>query len=180
VHERQKLSEARHFLDRLRAATNTPDEFRFELSALLTAARSVLQYALEEAMTRPGGQRWYEDQQKANPVMKFLKDERDDNIHSKPVRPSMSVDVQARQTIGFSDSVSFKLTNAEGRLVQESVGSADPGPQATPDSPAEVLFTHTFSNWPDPNGEVVYLCELYVLSLAAFVNEGIGHGFITG
>jgi len=44
------------FYSRMLAEIDNPDQFRFNLSALLTASRTVLQYALEEAKTKPKGQ----------------------------------------------------------------------------------------------------------------------------
>ena len=55
MHEGEKIKEAEHFLDRLNEADI--DTIQYEVSAFLTAARSALVYALEEAKSRPGGQR---------------------------------------------------------------------------------------------------------------------------
>src|SRR5271166_4284403 len=59
MHEYEKLEEARHFLERMRQAAE-PKAFQYELSAFLSAARSALQYALKEATTKTGGQKWYD------------------------------------------------------------------------------------------------------------------------
>jgi len=67
MNERRKLAEGERFLDHLR---NTKfdgsggfDRAALEdyLSAFVSAARSVLQYALKEASTHAGGQQWYQD-----------------------------------------------------------------------------------------------------------------------
>jgi hypothetical protein len=85
MHEERKLAEARYFLARMRQAELISDEqvYRFEISAFLSAARSVLQYACEEARAR-GAQPWYQQAVESNECIRVLKDERDSNIHSKP------------------------------------------------------------------------------------------------
>lgn len=48
MHELEKLKEAGYFARRMEASINDPKAFQYELSAFLSAARSVLQYAFEE------------------------------------------------------------------------------------------------------------------------------------
>jgi hypothetical protein len=50
MHEDLKIAEAQHFLQELiRSAPRDPAVTRYSVSAFLSAARSALQYALEEA-----------------------------------------------------------------------------------------------------------------------------------
>src|SRR5207249_2882101 len=60
MHEEGKLQEASHFLGQMRSSLEDPEVFRYNLSAFLSAGRSVAQYALKEAQTKPGGQVWYD------------------------------------------------------------------------------------------------------------------------
>ena len=53
MREQDKIAEADHFLARMNQSPEAPS-FRYELSAFLSASRSALQYALEEAKTKPG------------------------------------------------------------------------------------------------------------------------------
>src|SRR5437773_12276081 len=69
--EQDKLDEAQYFLGHLRGLRE-PRHFQYELSAFLTAARTALQYALDEARTKPGGQHWYDTQVSAKAVIKFV------------------------------------------------------------------------------------------------------------
>lgn len=70
MHERSKLGEARHFLERMYAERGNFPAFTRELGAFVAAARSVLQYALEEAKLKQGGQRWY-NAAVADPLVRF-------------------------------------------------------------------------------------------------------------
>ena len=83
MREAEKLVEAQHFLDRMKQAEAEGNEtvFRHELSAFLSAGRSVLQYALIAAQ-KQGRQSWYEASVKRDECIAFLKEERDTNIHS--------------------------------------------------------------------------------------------------
>jgi hypothetical protein len=66
---------------------------RHEVSAFLTAARTVLPYAHREAVGKParngkpaiagkpGGQQWYDDAITRDPVIAFLSDHRNTDIH---------------------------------------------------------------------------------------------------
>src|SRR5260370_2532335 len=73
MQELEKLAEARFFLHHLHRQRDVPVEYRYYLSAFLNAARSVLQYAIEEnrvTFVRRGkpekvwastaAQKWYE------------------------------------------------------------------------------------------------------------------------
>ena len=96
MHEDLKIAEAQHFLqERIRSAPRDQAVTRYSVSAFLTAARSALQYALEEAQCKPGGQAWYYSSVKVDPVVKFLKDSRDINIHERPVP------MRTHTTIGY-------------------------------------------------------------------------------
>ena len=67
MHEDLKIAEAQHFLQELiRSARRDPAVSRYSVSAFLSAARSALQYALEEAKCKPGGQSWYDSSVKGS------------------------------------------------------------------------------------------------------------------
>ena len=93
MYEYAKLEEARYFLDKIQHA-ETEQDFVFNFSALLNAARSVVQYALEEHNTTPGGRlaldatfnTWY--QAHLNEELRLLKAIRDENIHVRPTSPT--------------------------------------------------------------------------------------------
>ncbi|MDQ7839356.1 MAG: hypothetical protein RDU59_12785 [Thermodesulfobacteriota bacterium] len=109
MHEQEKLKEARYFARRMEASIDDPEAFQYELSAFLSAARSVLQYALDEAKQKPNGQRWYEAQVSGNAVLKFFKDKRDLNIHAEPVRPSRHIAVAITEHITISESIRIEI-----------------------------------------------------------------------
>jgi hypothetical protein len=94
MNEDDKIAEAEYFIHWLKEA---PSEYvRFEFSAFLNAARSVLQYAREEAKTKSGGQFWYDSEVKVDPLTGVLTNTRDINTHFRPI----PVTVSATATVG--------------------------------------------------------------------------------
>jgi hypothetical protein len=77
AHEKRKLAEARYFYSLMRQEVNDREKFTFNLSAFLSAARSVLLYALETPKNKNGGQQWYDNHIAASSVLSFFRDKRD-------------------------------------------------------------------------------------------------------
>lgn len=178
MHEREKLNEATYFLRRMEASINSPDAFQYELSAFLSAARSVLQYALEEAKQKPNGQRWYETQVSGNTVLKFFKDKRDLNIHTKPVSPSRHISVSDTAHVSISESVRIEITREDG--TKEIREFKEEPPKANPiESSTEVKIRYVLSDWAGPE-DAIQLSRQYLTALEAFVNAGTGLGLISG
>ena len=130
MHESEKLEEARHFLARMRRATG-PKAFQYELSAFLSAARSALQYALNEALSKTGGRNWYDAAASSAPLVKFFKRERDLSIHEKPVIPSNSVTIQvsALEITGRLGVV--QVVTSEAQSPRSVTPAGDPAPIVT-------------------------------------------------
>ena len=70
MNERYKIGEARFFLARMEESLHDRETFRYYLSAFLTAAQSVTQYAREESKSK-GAQQWYEKTIAGNVVLSY-------------------------------------------------------------------------------------------------------------
>jgi len=177
MHEQIKLDEARHFLAGITAAVDDPTSFRFELSAFLSSARSVLQYAREEATTKTGGQAWFDTHATNSPVLKFFKDKRDVNIHVQPVVPAATINVAATDVIQFSEGILLQVFDSEGNLISERGG----GSGSLPPAPSPLPSISRVYHFPDWTGQddVLQLCHDYVSALETVVNDGRSQGFIT-
>lgn len=156
MHERSKLIEARHFLDRMHAEHGNPAAFALELSAFMGAARSVLQYACREAKLKPGGQQWY-DQTMADPLLCFFRDLRNNSIHKVPVKPltKMKTEVAGFLNIGDDDD-EILIPYPHNTIVQQ----------------------YEFQD--RPGEEVTDLSQRYLKALEGLVEDGIARGWITG
>ena len=127
VNERNKLAEARHFLGRMQTENARVALFTRELSAFLGAARSVLQYALEEARLKPGGQQWYQ-QATTNPLISFFKQMRDTSVHVRPIVPVGKVKTEHAELLNIGDDEDeFMILYPHTRVVLEYEFSSRPG-----------------------------------------------------
>jgi len=70
MNERYKIGEARFFLARMDESVEDREAFRYYLSAFLSAARSVLQYAKEESIKKDR-QQWYDETVARNDILSF-------------------------------------------------------------------------------------------------------------
>jgi hypothetical protein len=178
MHERDKLEEARFFLARMDETIADPSAFRYHLSAFLSAARSVLQYAKEEASKKPKGEHWYNTAVAGNQILAFFKDKRDINIHQDPVRPSRHVSVESTVHVGVSVSMTYVLRQADGTVVEE--GGSEPQPKKPlPPSTTKTTYRASFKDW-SGNEDVLALSQQYIDALQTFIEDGTKKAFISG
>ena len=156
MHETSKLTEARHFLNRMLAEHGNPAAFTHESSAFMGAARSVLQYARKEAKLKTGGQDWY-DHAMANPLLCFFRDLRNDNVHEVPARPltKTTTEVAGLLNIGDDDDETLIPYQHDGSVQQ-----------------------YEFQD--RPGEEVTDLSQRYLKALENLVEDGVAKGWITG
>jgi hypothetical protein len=179
MHEREKIAEAEHFLTRMESTRNTPATFRRELSAFLTAARSVLQYANREACRRPGGQAWYDNAVAGHTLIAFFREERDTNVHAEPVVPNNDAAVQIQAGLGLSATLGMGHTNPHGEGVQQR--ELDQRTNSVPEAnrAVEVEYIYYFPK-ARHLGDVLSACRNYLAELRAVVADGIAKAIISG
>ena len=177
MHEQEKINEAKYFLTQMIAYTNARIAFNYNLSAFLSAARSVLQYALKEAKPQDGGQAWYEAQVANKSAVKFFKDKRNISIHANPISPSAKIGISITDTIHLSDSVTVTVHRKDGTIEKEhSIGSSPPPPP--PEDTESVTYEYFFQDW-SGSEDVIILCQSYIADLEAIVLDGVASGFLT-
>jgi len=155
MHARDKLTEARYFLERMCEQHDNPTSFRFELSAFLGAARSALQYSQKEAKEKLGGQQWYDQAIARDPLLAFFKDQRNANIHTAPVTPATVM----------TTHVSDHLQTDEDTIIPFRHHTSS--------------YRHRFADWP-ADATVIELSERYLIALQALVDDGVTQQMITG
>lgn len=182
MHEKEKLKEAKHFYAEMVGKQKDKDRerFKYNLGAFLASARSVLQYANEEAKQESGGQSWYDTRVSASAILKFLKDKRDIEIHREPVKPQVHYKAQITGNLVLSGSLSSivvrdKNGNIKGQYFPEKRQPKLKKPKAT----AIVEVHYKFADWPGSE-DVLTLCGMYLRELENVLREGIRKGFITG
>ena len=87
---RDKLNEAKHFLEEMKRVSSNPDRFRYELTAFLAASRSITQIMQKEFKRKTRFNGWYKQKQremKNSPILKYLHRQRTISYHEHPVLP---------------------------------------------------------------------------------------------
>jgi hypothetical protein len=175
---KEKLREATYFYSKMIEEQEDRDVFKFNLSAFLSSARSVMQYAKKEAETKKGGKKWYHDWMVSSLVLSFFKDKRDFNIHTAPISPRKHVNVTITEVLHFSESVHIVVRDKDGKVkeTRDIQENAQPGKEGEPSVRSESRYE--FQDW--SGGEnVIGLCEKYIKELERVVHDGVGKGFIT-
>ena len=178
MNEQHKLAEARYFLSRLEPSSSDPQKFSFELSAFLSAARSVLQYALEEAKTKPGGQAWYDNHAQQFPSIRYFKCKRDISIHVEPVVPNTHINVTALTvSVSIHASLNLQLIDHDGNVIEERSVSS-PAPVAATPSSSSASASYRFGDWAGPE-DVETLCHQYFAAVEAVIKDGHAKTFLS-
>lgn len=177
MNEQHKLAEAHYFLSRLNSSLPNPQAFSFELSAFLSAARSVLQYALDEAKTKPGGQAWYSGHVQQFPSISYFKDKRDISIHVEPVVPNRHINVGLTESVSIHESLSLILIGQEGNVIEEQTVSS-PAPAAATPSTSSVSVSYRFSDWAGTE-DVETLSQQYLAAIEAVIQDGHAKTFLS-
>ena len=169
---KEKLFEAKYFLDRMIESQDKRDIFKYNLSAFLAAFRSVTMIMQNEFGEVPGFVDWYsvqEDRMKVDDRMKLLITKRTMTIHQKPVQPRALVSVSiTEQPITITDGVSVVVTRADG-----TVERYDSAPSKQPPTPAK---TETVVQWhwffdEVSDIDVITLCQECMAKLEPIVLE---------
>jgi hypothetical protein len=177
MNELEKIREAEYFLGRMTAKREIREAFRFNLSAFLSASRSVLQYALEAARQQPGGQAWYDGHMATSKIVMFFRDKRDVNIHVEPVALRADIGVQAIERIGLTESVTIEIFE-DGRLVGRHESTPAPLEPAPADEPAAISTVYKFGDWVGVE-DVFQLSRQYLNELKAMVVDGQRRGYLS-
>lgn len=181
MNETEKIEEARYFYSQMLASEGDRFAFRNNVSAFLTAARSVLQFALEEAKTRLNGQAWYERQVTGKQIVSFFKDRRDFNIHREPLKVRKDVQVTIEEGFQLHMSVGAVVVRAGAEEPAEApAASITKEVKADIPQPPKVSVTETyrFFEWNGPE-DLRTLCRQYLSELEKIVIDGQKQGFLT-
>lgn len=172
--EEQKLAEANYFYSRMMSEVGDRIAFVFDLSAFLSSARSVLQYALKEAEKKKDGQQWYDNHIINSRILSFFKDKRNINIHTEPVKTDIPLTTIER-TLNISTSLSWTITDTQSGKVESEYHEP-----LKPQSESRTKITHRFT-FPDWNGseDILTLCQKYLDELKMVVSDGLNKKILT-
>jgi hypothetical protein len=171
-HTKEKLLEAKYFLERMTEKQAEPD-FIYNLSAFLGAARSVTLVMQTQHNGAAGFNKWYTQKQaemQGNKEMRLLNDKRVMTIHKKPVRPRAHDNIRIPETVTVGETASVVLTHADGTIERLE---SEPTPPPTQARPAKTEMT-TERRWyfnELPEKDVLTICQEYIFKLNTLVEE---------
>ena len=181
MYEAEKLDEAGYFLKQMASVAEDRKAHKHNLSAFLSAGRSVLQFASKEATSKPSGQAWYDSQVTGNPVVKFFKHRRDVSIHAESISPIKEIQVKIEETLHL-DMTAEAVVISDGRVVpSEPQRQASRLPEGTNwPYPSKVTMSEAFrfSEWKGTE-DVTTLCSMYLTELQKIVADGRSKGYLT-
>lgn len=183
MNEGQKIQEALYFYAQILSNYEDRQNLVFNLSAFLSASRSAMQYALEEAKTKRGGQKWYDTYMKTDSLLSFFKDKRDINIHTVPVGVMQETDVKAGIEVGIA--VGARVVHMRGGKVlydSDSEKTAENKIKDTIAEKAKLVDMKTRYRFSDYEGkeDLLELSKLYLEHLNKFVEDGKKQSFVSG
>ncbi|MBU4252018.1 MAG: hypothetical protein KKC39_04275 [Candidatus Omnitrophica bacterium] len=166
TNSRDKLNEAKYFLEEMRRTSSDPDKFRYELTALLAASRSITLIMQKEFSGKTGFDDWYIHKQseiKKNPTLKYLHRQRDISHHEHPV---LQHNFDATAQITDSKSTNIILTGTGS-----SIGIlSSPFANYTKIYPG-ISVKYYFSDFADKEKDVIDLCQEAIDTIESIVNE---------
>jgi len=164
---RGKLNEAKYFLKRMKESYSQIDVFGYNLRAFLSAARSVTFIMQKEFDKVSGFSIWYackQTEMKANPVMNYLYEQRNQTLHVRPIQPKAKITVNATATVNSSFTICLVGTGEAIQTVGiESMSSKTLGGNV------ETNIAYSFIDF--PGKDVLTICQEDVSELEKIVDE---------
>lgn len=179
MYERKKFTEMKHFYSKMIDEQEHREIFEYNLSAFLSSARSILQYALLEAETKPGGKWWYDNRISSSLILRFFKDKRDINIHKEPIHLLVYFKKIIEGMLRLSGSLSLIAYDKEGNIKQQYSSDKPEPTQKESQTSAVKEIKYKFNNW-GGREDVLTLCQSCIQELENVIKDGVNKGFITG
>lgn len=172
----KKLSEAQYFFEQMKILIEQGNEeyLNYNLSAFTTAARSILQYARESAnQKRKLGV--YNNHVGGNEVLRFFKDKRDFNIHTKPVTHDKlaTTDLYSSLIVRTKESIKIELIKNEEVIEGNMYNPINCDDMHFKENNLESPITtinYVFNDW-EGTENMLELIELYLSILEKFIRD---------
>lgn len=153
MNERFKYGEASYFAGHLADPAIEYTKFRYELSAFLSASRSLLQFARHQVKQRRGGLEWYDSWVRKEPLIVFFRNQRNDNVHRSPVQVPRVFRKVVSDHITIGEDLRIPLTHVSTEV------------------------EYRFDSWPGPES-AVELIQQYLVTLDRFLVVGVSEGWL--
>ena len=146
------------------------DPFKYNLSAFLSAARSVTFVMQAEFNSATGFTEWYDEKQiqmKDDNLMEFMKEKRNITLKQKTIDPRGHITVHITETVVITEHVEAILTHKNGTV--ERIEHPQPAPPRLPKSKTETNYQWFFGDIPDK--DIITLSQEYIEKLESLVHE---------
>ncbi len=165
-----KLDEAKYFLSQLKKNIINVSIFRYNLSAFLSAIRSVTYFLQKECHNVPGFSEWYTKEQekmKRDLYMKFLNDKRVLEVHKGRSLLRKETRVTHHDSVSMIDSITIFLIRSDGTgdIRQSGPPVHNIGRQIDPTT-EHLWFFEDFED-----KDIILLCEEHVAKIETLLNE---------
>jgi len=184
MYELDKIKEAEYFYKQMLDTQEDSGAFKCNLSAFLSAARSVLQFACKEAITKPKGQYWYDTCVSKKLIISFFKDKRDINIHREPVKTRKDITLSLTEALHLSVSMGpIRMVQKDkyGNIISESISEnqseLEPRKVKKQVLP-KVTYRYSFEDWVGSE-DIPTLCQKYIDELKTITADGLKNGFLS-
>ncbi|MCK5493540.1 MAG: hypothetical protein KAJ14_10560 [Candidatus Omnitrophica bacterium] len=162
---RDKLNEAKFFLEEMKRVSLDVDKFRYMFTAFLAASRSITQIMQKEYSGIDGFKEWYakkQEEMKNNGDLKYLLRQRNISSHIRPIlpRPIRAID---HLTTGDEMTVVITGTGNINNLVKAVV--------YTPPIKETISTTYYFEDMLEKGKDVVTVCQEALKAIENIVNE---------
>ena len=180
---RDKLNEAAYFLNQLRTNAENKDEFRFNLSAFMSALRSTTLFIQKEYTHTPGFLAWYKTKQaemEKDSILKFFYKQRTRTIHIKPIAAQSLVHFYSpaidMSKLTGEQPLSFKITasvSKSGKPEMQVTDIVDPGSAIAGEASYEVKWQFDdMSETDNPKKlDVLTLCSEQFDKISTIITE---------
>ena len=171
----QKYDETEYFLEMMKENIEDRQKFRYNLSAFVSAARSVTFVLQKEFSKNPKFDKWYCEKQmqmRSDKLFKFFKDKRDYVIHKKGTIDTRA-EISTAINLPMTASVSFEATviKADGTIENGKHSEPPAEPKFTPKSNDTEETKWFFKDWSEPDEDAIALCARYIRELKIIVEE---------
>lgn len=172
----QKYNEAEYFLGLMKENVEDRQKFKYNFSAFVSAARSITFLLQKEVSKNQGFDEWYckkQMQMEQDELFKFFKKKRNYILKEGLINPRAEISMTIPYSAAGSYSVEAIVRNAGGIITdyEYSESPAKPKPVSKPKVVEETAYKWFFADWPEPNEDVITLCEKYLDELKLIVEE---------
>ena len=176
---KKALEEAEYFYVRMQETENIPEEFRHNLNAFLSRARSVTWVLKKDYSKNSRFKEWYVEKQRqmqCDELMNFFVKARNVSLKQEPIRPATSAYIRRIEIRNVPKGRGFAITReGEPVWIEKNEETGEEKRVHAREFDSEVARLYFFDKPKPPSGfeslHVIDLCKLYLGALRDLVEE---------